>query len=327
MPFELVKPGTQIDFISRWRIAVAVSVALLVVGFGLALAGRMQFGLDFSPGTEMLVQFDETQTVAEEQVRGAVEALGVTSPAVIRYGDLGENEFSIRFKEFPTDFGGQQAEQVDALKAGLEQGIGPLTLLRAEVVGPKVGAELRRDGLSALGIAILLILVYIAFRFSTRFAPGAVVALVHDVLITSSLLILLGIEFDLQVLAALLAIIGYSLNDTIIVYDRIRENMEARTKAHLPEVINLSINQTLSRTLITSGTTMAAVLALLILGGEVIRPFALSMAIGIVVGTYSSVYIAAPVLLMLEQGIRDEAATAREKREKAKGGKAKAARA
>ena len=163
-----------------------------------------------------------------------------------------------------------------------------------------MGAELREDGLKAIAIACLLILIYIGFRFSVRFAPGAVVALIHDVSITSSIWILLGLEFDLRVLAALLAIIGYSLNDTIIVYDRIRENMELRTKYDVKEVLNLSVNQTLSRTLLTSLTTLAAVLSLLLLGGEVIRPFALAMAIGIVVGTYSSIYIASPSLLWLE---------------------------
>ncbi len=167
-------------------------------------------------------------------------------------------------------------------------------------MGPKVGAELREAGLKAIAIACVLILIYIGFRFSVRFAPGAVVALIHDVSITGSIWILLGLEFDLRVLAALLAIIGYSLNDTIIVYDRIRENMELRTKYDLKEVLNHSVNQTLSRTLLTSLTTLAAVLSLLLLGGEVIRPFAMAMTIGILVGTYSSIFIASPSLLWLE---------------------------
>jgi preprotein translocase SecF subunit len=167
-------------------------------------------------------------------------------------------------------------------------------------VGPRVGAELRRDGLLAIFWASFFMMIYIGFRFSLRFAPGAVVALVHDVGVTAGIFVILGLEFDLRVLAALLAILGYSLNDTIIIYDRIRENMELRTKHDLPEVLNLSVNQTLSRTVLTSGTTMAALLALLFLGGEVIRPFALAMTIGVVVGTYSSIFIAAPILLLLE---------------------------
>jgi preprotein translocase subunit SecF len=178
--------------------------------------------------------------------------------------------------------------------------IGPLTVQRVEYVGPRVGAELRRDGFAAMGIASLMILAYIAFRFSARFAPGAIVALLHDVGVTAGLFVIFGMEFDLRVLAALLAILGYSLNDTIIIYDRIRENLGVRTKRDLVEVLNLSVNQTISRTVLTSGTTMAAVIALLLVGGEAIRPFAIAMAIGIIVGTYSSMFIAAPTLLFLE---------------------------
>jgi preprotein translocase subunit SecF len=193
-----------------------------------------------------------------------------------------------------------EKDRIFLLEETLEERIGPLEVQRVEFVGPKVGAELREDGLKAIAIACVLILIYIGFRFSVRFAPGAVVALIHDLSITASVWILLGLEFDLRVLAALLAIIGYSLNDTIIVYDRIRENMELRTKYDLKEVLNLSVNQTLSRTLLTSLTTLAAVLSLLVLGGEVIRPFAMAMTIGILVGTYSSIYIASPSLLWLE---------------------------
>jgi preprotein translocase subunit SecF len=178
--------------------------------------------------------------------------------------------------------------------------VAPARVQRVEFVGPRVGRELRADGINSLLIACALILVYVAFRFSPRFAPGAIIALVHDVGITAGVFVILGMEFDLKVLAALLAILGYSLNDTIIIYDRIRENMELRTKHDLADVLNRSVNQTLSRTVLTSGTTMAAVLALLVVGGEVLRPFAIAMIVGIVVGTYSSIYIAAPTLLWLE---------------------------
>jgi preprotein translocase subunit SecF len=170
-----------------------------------------------------------------------------------------------------------------------------------EFVGPRVGGELRLDGRNALIIACLLILVYVAFRFSTRSAPGAVVAVVHDLAITGGILVILGVEFDLRILAAMLAILGYSLNDTIIIYDRIRENLDLRTSADLEEVLNTSVNQTLSRTVLTSITTIVALTSLYVLGGEVIRPFALAMLIGVLVGTYSSVFIASPMLLFLER--------------------------
>ena len=159
-------------------------------------------------------------------------------------------------------------------------------------------------------VACILILIYIAFRFSARFAPGAIIALVHDIGITAGIFVILGLEFDLRVLAALLATLGYSLNDTIIIYDRIRENMEMRTKFDLVDVLNQSVNQTLARTVLTSSTTMVLVLALWILGGEVIRPFAIAMAIGIVVGTYSSVFIASPTLLFLERRFGASSASA-----------------
>ncbi len=350
MPFEIIKPGTHFDFIGKWRICVAISTALVLLGVvGIPLRG-FRLGIDFAGGTEVQVRFVDAGLVDEGAIRDVVNGLGIPNASVTRFGGDDSHEFLIKFR------GGREIEEADALEeesepapeqteeaaaaeqesgpapepvegeeAGadaekpegipdevpekdriflleenLEERIGPLEVQRVEFVGPKVGAELREDGLKAIGIACLLILIYIGFRFSVRFAPGAVVALIHDVSITASLWILLGLEFDLRVLAALLAIIGYSLNDTIIVYDRIRENMELRTKYDVKEVLNLSVNQTLSRTLLTSLTTLAAVLSLLLLGGEVIRPFALAMTIGIVVGTYSSIYIASPSLMWLE---------------------------
>jgi len=334
LPFEIVKPGTHFDFIGKWRICVAVSVAVVLLGVaGIPLRG-FRLGIDFAGGTEVQVRFLDPGAVDEGDIRNVVNGLGIPNASVTRFGGVDSHEFLIKFRggreveeaaaaksasgAAPEQSDGEEAgaetgpgqgdadevrekDRIFLLEENLEKRIGPLEVERVEFVGPKVGAELREDGLKAIGIACLLILIYIGFRFSVRYAPGAVVALLHDVLITASLWILLGLEFDLRVLAALLAIIGYSLNDTIIVYDRIRENMELRTKYDLKEVLNQSVNQTLSRTLLTSFTTLAAVLALLVLGGEVIRPFALAMTIGIVVGTYSSIYIASPSLLWLER--------------------------
>lgn len=192
-------------------------------------------------------------------------------------------------------------DKVDELDAAFGEVFGGHSIERVEFVGPRVGAELRNDGFKALGFAAFAILIYIWFRFSSRFAPGAIVAVIHDLSITAAIFVILGFEFDLRILAAMLAILGYSLNDTIIIYDRIRENMELRTKADLLEVLNLSINQTLSRTILTSGTTLLALLALLLLGGQVIWPFAFAMIIGVIVGTYSSVYVAGATLLFVEE--------------------------
>jgi preprotein translocase subunit SecF len=335
VPFQIVPPGTHIDFIGRRHIAFAASGLLFLAALAAVLVEGVHLGIDFAGGTEVQLRFEQ-DGVEEGGIRSVVGACGVADPSVVRYGETDAAEFLIRFRSIaeaePSDEGAadcplteEQKVQlaavdeaigaeagtvgttalVDRITLALGNEIGPLEVERVEYVGPRVGDELRRDGLFAIGIACLLILAYIAFRFSTRFAPGAVIALMHDVCATAGIFVILGLEFDLRVLAALLAIMGYSLNDTIIIYDRIRENMERHTKHDLIEVLNLSVNQTLSRTVLTSITTLSALLVLLFVGGEVIRPFALAMAIGIVVGTYSSTFIAAPTLLFLETRFGD----------------------
>jgi len=295
LSFEIVKPETHIDFVRYAKPAAVFSALLILVSLAAVPVMGFRLGIDFAGGTEVQVAFTGDAPVSTATVRDAVSPL-VSDVSVVRFGDEGSREYLIKFRGSQ----GEKGEIVDRIMASLREQVGEAREDRVEFVGPKVGAELRADGLQALGLAGLMVLVYIAFRFTSRFAPGAIIAVLHDVLVTGGIFVLLGIEFDLRVLAAMLAIVGYSLNDTIIIYDRIRENMELRTKQDLPEVVNHSINQTLSRTILTSGTTLVAVLALLFLGGEVIYPFALAMAIGIVVGTYSTIYIAAPILLFLE---------------------------
>lgn len=323
MPFQIIPPGTRFDFIGKWRFALAASLTVVLLGAIAAATQGVRWGLDFAGGAEAHLRFTESDS-SEGAIREVLSGLDLESPSVVRYGE-GGREFLIKFRgeraraaeaEASAEAAANavvsaETDRVLALQRALFEQIGPLEVIRTEYVGPRVGAELREDGLNAILLACLLILIYIAFRFSMRFAPGAVIALVHDVLITCSLWLLLGLEFDLRVLAALLAIIGYSLNDTIIVYDRIRENLEMRTGAELPEVLNRSVNQTLARTVLTSVTTLLALLSLLLLGGEVVRPFAMAMAMGVVVGTYSSVYIAAPTLMWLESRSRAAAASGR----------------
>jgi preprotein translocase subunit SecF len=327
VPFEIVPAGTHIDFIGKRRICAILSVALLVIGAAAVMIQGVKLGIDFAGGTEIQIAFAGSEPVDAGRVRSVVTDCGVEGASVVEFGSA--REYLIKFgaaspetvaavtrsescplspsdrqtlQDYAERSEGQDptGQVTNALAYALSNAVAPATVQRQEFVGPRVGDELRSDGIQALLIASLLILVYVAFRFSTRFAPGAIVALVHDLGITAGIFVIFGMEFDLKVLAALLAILGYSLNDTIIIYDRIRENMELRTKHDLEDVLNRSVNQTLSRTVLTSGTTMAAVLALLFMGGEVLRPFALAMTIGIVVGTYSSVYIAAPTLLFLE---------------------------
>ena len=328
MPFEIIKPGTHIDFIGKRRIAFAVSATLLLASVAAVGLRGVHMGIDFAGGTELHLRFQASDGASEGRIREVAGVCGIGDASVVRYGEVGSREFLLRFSQVVDDPAevaqcpldveqlerlaeldaarGMEAEHLDAagvadrVQFALANEIGPAELMRLEYVGPRVGAELRRDGISSIAIACLAILIYIAIRFSTRFAPGAVIALIHDVGITAGIFVIFGLEFDLRVLAALLAILGYSLNDTIIIYDRIRENMELRTKSDLVEVLNLSVNQTLARTLLTSTSTLGAVLCLLVFGGEVIRPFALAMAIGIVVGTYSSTFVAAPTLLFLE---------------------------
>lgn len=307
--FQIVPPDTNIDFIGKWKVCACLSLAFLIASAAGYFTNGLKLGIDFAGGTEIQVRFD--QDGAEEgSIRAAVGSVGVRDASVVRYGDVGSRQFLIKFR------GDEEHENIGLVKSimtELRDSIGPVQEDRVDFVGPRVGAELKRDGIQSLLIASVLILIYVAFRFSIRFAPGALVALLHDVFVTAGLFVLLGLEFNLSVLAALLAIVGYSLNDTIIVYDRIRENMESHTKANLPAVLNLSVNQTLSRTLLTSGTTLLAVLSLLFVGGEVIWSFSFAMAVGVLVGTYSSIYIASPTLLLLEGWLGPE-----EKKKKAK---------
>jgi len=296
--FEIVSPDTNLNFIGKWKLCALLSVGFLIAsGVGYVVNDGLKFGIDFAGGTEIQVRFLEEGVAEEGVIRQAVSEAGVDDASVVRYGGEDSHQFLIRFR------GEEEHENLGLVKGimtRLRDNIGPVEEDRVDFVGPRVGEELKSDGIQALLIAGILILIYVAFRFSTRFAPGAIVALLHDVLITAGIFVICGWEFNLGVLAALLAIVGYSLNDTIIVYDRIRENLETHTTVDLPAVLNLSVNQTLSRTLLTSGTTLLAVLSLLLVGGEVIRPFATAMTIGVLIGTYSSIYIASPTLRLLE---------------------------
>ena len=309
MPFEIVPAGTNIDFISRRKICAALSIALIAAGAVAAAVKGVELGIDFAGGYELHVK-RLGAAIDEGPVRDAANQVpGIKDVSVVRFGSADANEFLVRFQsdeaidaEASEELQKEKRENLASLVLGTLKGaVGDLRMERVDFVGPRVGAELRDDGLKALLYAAILILIYIAFRFSSRFAPGAIAAVVHDLLITASVFVILGWEFDLRILAAMLAILGYSLNDTIIIYDRVRENLELRTSRELETVLNQSVNQTLARTVLTSGTTFFAVLALAVLGGEVIRPFAYAMLIGVIVGTYSSIYIAAPVLMLLEE--------------------------
>ena len=338
MSLEIVRPGTNIDFIGKRRIAAWFSVLIIVASLVAIPIRTIRWGIDFAGGTEVQVRFEPGHAAGEGRIRELVMGMpGVEDLSVVRFGEQEDNEFLLKFRDggspaeagmdalrgaeegftgdledpskLPAQADDDYGDRVIAIEATLAKNIGPLSVERVEFVGPRVGAELRTDGVMALFLSAIVILLYIMFRFSWRFAPGAIVAVVHDLSVTAGIFVILGMDFDLRILAAMLAILGYSLNDTIIIYDRIRENMEKRTTRELPEVLNQSVNQTLSRTVLTSGTTLLTLLCLFFLGGPMIQPFAFAMIVGVLVGTYSSIYIAAPVLLLLQQRYGDSPTT------------------
>ena len=274
------------------KIAAMISVGLVLVSIGLFAIRGMNLGLDFTGGTLVGVEF--TTAVEPENVRQILEGAGFFNGVVQHYGT--ERELLIRM---PPQVGTEQADMGGKILATLSDSFGDVTMRQNNYVGPTVGEELTNDGGLAILAALGVVMVYIFFRFTKQFAVGAVVALVHDVLIVVGIFSLFQWTFDLPVLAAILAVIGYSLNDTIVVSDRIRENFRKIRKATSIEIINRSLNQTLGRTLITSMTTLLVLVALLIAGGEGIRGFATALSIGVIVGTYSSIYVAANVLLVM----------------------------
>ena len=296
---ELVRAGTSIDFVGQTRICGLLSMVLVSVSIGLMFVPGFKLGIDFQGGTVIEVRVpEETGFVDEGRVRQAASAIGFADAVIVRIGPPEDRAFRINVAVSEE----QSKNLATRVVEGLSKEMGaPVAPQRIESVGPRVGRELRLAGLGALLLSWALILVYIWFRFDLRYAPGAVVALVHDVLITTGVFLALGLEFNLQVLAALLVVIGYSLNDTIVIYDRIRENLEERGTTHLEDVVNQSVNQTLSRTVLTSLTTLFVVVSLLTLGGPVLRDFALALLIGITVGTYSTIYIASALLIFLER--------------------------
>ena len=293
---ELIKPNINVDFVGRRKMAICFSLLLILVGLAsLIFKGGPSYGIDFAGGTLVQIKFTEATDAAA--IREALGGVDLGSFAVQRFGEEGD-EFLIRAQNTSAELEGLSHAMTAALEG--KYGAGSVEVRRAEMVGPQVGKDLREKGLMAVLYAMIGILVYVSWRFEFRYAVGAVIALLHDVVITLGAFSLFNMEIDLPVIAAFLAIIGYSLNDTIIVYDRIRENLGKHSKEGLASVINHSINETLSRTILTSGTTLLVVAALFIFGGGVIHTFAFALLVGIVIGTYSSIFVASPLLLFWE---------------------------
>ncbi|KPM76450.1 MULTISPECIES: protein translocase subunit SecF [Cobetia] len=279
----------QFDFMSKRRAAFIVSIVLTIVAIGALVIHGLNLGLDFTGGT--LVEVKYQAAPALDSVRQTLEAAGYKDVSVQTFG--ASNEILVRLQQsFEAGIGND-------IVAHLQATGDSVNLIRAEFVGAQVGDQLRdQSGLGML-LALAVVMVYVAFRFQYKFALGALISLGHDVIILLGIFALFGLDFDLTVLAAVLAVIGYSLNDTIIVYDRIRENIRKSRTDHMPSIFNDAINATLSRTLSTSGTTLLVLLALYFLGGDMIHNFAIALIIGVVAGTFSSIYVAAALLLVV----------------------------
>ena len=303
--FRIVPDGTRIQFMRGRFMGLIVSAILSTASVVLFFYPGLNLGIDFSGGIVLEVR---TQGPANfTQIRDALAAAGVPQQGVQRFGD--PSEVLIRLGNQPTEQATQRA--VDKVRAALDAKVPGTRIMRTDTVGASVSAELFRNGLLALGISLLMILVYIWFRFEWQFAVGAVVTLILDVTKAIGFLALTRIEFDLVMVAAILTVLGYSTNDKVVVYDRVRENLRKYKAMPLRELIDLSINETLNRTLGTSMTVFIAALPLALFGGESISGFAWVMLFGIVVGTSSSIFIAAPILLFLgEHRLRREAAPA-----------------
>ncbi|MFV1997336.1 MAG: protein translocase subunit SecF [Acidiferrobacterales bacterium] len=312
---QIFNKQTNIDFIGTRRIPVALSVVLVIATLFILFTRGLNFGLDFTGGT--LVELHYAEPVQVAPIRKQLADAGLADTVVQHFGT--SRDVMVRIpvdKDSKSSLSNQvvdilrqnENEQLVTSRPGKAQqcaGIGnkivdcKIQVRRVEFVGPQVGEELTEQGGLAMLYTLIAVLVYVMFRFEWRFAVGAIIAISHDVILTFGFFSLLQLEFSLSVLAAILAVLGYSLNDTIVVFDRIRENFRKMRKATTPEIMNVSINQTLSRTIITSTTTLLTVLALFVLGGEIIRGFSIALMVGIVIGTYSSIYVATPTVLAM----------------------------
>ena len=285
--------GKTLPFMKLRKFAMTLSTLLILASFVSFFTKGLNFGLDFTGGTAVEVGF--TQAPDLKEVRDAITESGFEDFSVQLFGS--SKEILVRLAP---QGAGVKAEVIgNQIITALQKVESTVEMRRIEFVGPSVGEDLKEQGGLAMLTALICILIYVAFRFEWRFAVGAVSALLHDVIITLGLFSVLGLEFDLTILAAILAVIGYSLNDTIVVFDRIRETFRKMRKGRAVEVMNNSINQTLRRTILTSSTTLLVVATLLLIGGEVIKGFSTALFIGILVGTYSSIFIASPVVLGL----------------------------
>lgn len=301
--FEIVSHKTRIDFTSKLRPAFMCSIALVLISFGILIGKGINYGVDFRGGAEIQVQFQKDVELAS--LRDALENDGIMGAMVQSIGQDDKNEFLIKVQADDSNLNVVTTKVEKALINDFQDK--GTTILKTDIVGPKAGEQLKMSGFKAMFYAILAIMIYIGLRFDFKYSPGAIVALTHDVIIVLGVWALLDIEFTLQIVGALLMVIGYSVNDTVVIYDRVREHESKNPELPLPKIIDNAINETLSRTVLTSGTTLFVSFAMFLWGGGAIQDFFFAFSVGIVVGTYSSVFIAAPVTMFFDKMKKNKA--------------------
>lgn len=310
--FELLPTNTRIDFMAWRNIALGVVAVLVLVSIAAVAIRGLNFGLDFTGGTLVELKFEQPADV--EDVRQRLTAAGYSNPVVQTFGT--QNDIVVRLRSEPGQTNASRT--ADAILEAVRTAENPVSVTRSDFVGPQVGKELAENGLLALVFVAIGLMIYIAARFEWKFALAAVLTSVHDVVVVVGVLALLQVEFDLVVLAGVLAVLGYSINDTIVVFDRVRENFRSLHRVEPIEVLNRSVNQTLSRTVVTSVVILFSALALYIFGGGSLEGFALVQILGVIVGTASSVLIACPILLWLGVTKQDLMPKARDESELAR---------
>jgi preprotein translocase subunit SecF len=305
--FELIRPGTKIDFVGKRYLWAGLSVAAIAGTIVLLLTKGLNYGIDFTGGAEVQIKTPAAWDISK--VRGEMEAGGLSNVKVQQIGEESAHQFLLKTQGDEGSLNKVSAQVTEVLNKSLKPG--EFEIQRVDVVGPAAGSSLRMSGFLSMFYALLCILVYVTIRFDYRYSPGAVLALAHDTMITLGVFIILQKQFDLQILAALLALIGYSNNDTIIVYDRVRETVHAHPELKIEDAVNRAINETLGRTLLTSLCTFFTVFALWALGGKVIEDFAFTLMVGIVVGTYSSIFVASSIVIIMTHYYEKRAAHAK----------------
>lgn len=292
---ELIRPGIKIDFMKRRHIWLGISLSAILLTFVLLLTKGLNYGIDFTGGAEVQIHVPSSWDIGkvrDELEKGKMEGLKVQ-----QIGDISANQYLVKAQGDENNLNKVSHHVAEILQKTLKPG--EFEIQRVDVVGPAAGNSLRMSGFLSMFYALLCILVYVTIRFDYRYSPGAVIALFHDVVITLGVFIITQKQFDLQILAALLALIGYSNNDTIIVYDRVRETAQQHPELSIEQTVNRAVNETLGRTMLTSLTTFMTVFSLWLFGGKVIEDFSFTLMIGIIVGTYSSIFIASSLVVMI----------------------------